>query len=65
MKIVSAAQMQALDHRTIMEARIPGATLMSNAGTGVVKVMEGKFGSLAGQVVTVFCGKGNNGGDGF
>lgn len=65
MKIVSAAQMQALDHRTIMEARIPGSTLMSNAGTGVVKVMEGKFGSLAGQVVTVFCGKGNNGGDGF
>ncbi len=65
MKIVTAAQMQALDRRAIKEARIPGLTLMSNAGAGVVAAMEHVFGPLAGKAVTVVCGKGNNGGDGF
>lgn len=65
MKIVTAAQMRVLDRRAITEAHIPSATLMTNAGTGVVKAMESRFGSPTGKIVTVFCGKGNNGGDGF
>jgi NAD(P)H-hydrate epimerase len=65
MKIVTAAQMQALDRRTITEAGVPGATLMDRAGAGVVKMMEEVLGSLAGKTVTIVCGKGNNGGDGF
>ena len=65
MKIITAAQMQALDRRTITEAGIPGHTLMTNAGTGVVDTMERAYGSMTGKTVTVFCGKGNNGGDGF
>lgn len=65
MKIVTAAQMQALDRRTITEARIPGLTLMAHAGSGVVRAMEEVLGSLAGKTVLIFCGKGNNGGDGF
>ncbi|MGH7231528.1 MAG: NAD(P)H-hydrate dehydratase [Nitrospiraceae bacterium] len=65
MKIVTAAQMQALDRRTMTEAGIPGLTLMNNAGTAVVQAMEQVFGQLAGKVVSIVCGKGNNGGDGF
>nr|MBI3612432.1 NAD(P)H-hydrate dehydratase [Nitrospirota bacterium] len=65
MKIVTAAQMQALDRRTIQEAQIPGLTLMERAGAGLVASMEQVFGSLAGKAVTILCGKGNNGGDGF
>src|ERR671916_610194 len=65
MKIVTAAQMQALDRRTITEAGIPGSVLMDHAGTGVVRAMEEIFGSLAGKAVSIVCGKGNNGGDGF
>lgn len=65
MKIVTAAQMQALDRRTTLEARIPGLTLMTNAGAGVVATMERAFGAPAGKRVAVVCGKGNNGGDGF
>lgn len=65
MKIVTAAQMHALDRRAITEAHIPSLTLMENAGTGVVKSMERVFGPLAGKTVAVVCGKGNNGGDGF
>lgn len=65
MKIVTAAQMQALDRRAIKDARIPSLSLMENAGTAVVVAMEQTFGSLAGKHVLIVCGKGNNGGDGL
>ncbi len=65
MKLVTAAQMRALDRRTIEEAGVPSLTLMERAGTGVVFSMERRFGPLAGVRVVVLCGKGNNGGDGF
>ena len=65
MKIVTAQQMRELDRRTIEEAGIPGATLMERAGAGVVTTFEKVYGSPSGKVITVFCGKGNNGGDGF
>lgn len=65
MNIVTGAQMQALDRRTTLEAHISGLTLMANAGAGTVAAMEQVFGALAGKRVTVVCGKGNNGGDGF
>ncbi|MGA6827177.1 NAD(P)H-hydrate dehydratase [Nitrospira sp. NS4] len=65
MKIVTAAQMQSLDRRTIEEAGVPGTTLMERAGTGVVACLEQQLGSLRGKTVAILCGKGNNGGDGF
>jgi len=65
MKIVTAAQMQSLDRRTISEAGIPGTTLMSAAGAGIVGVAERTYGAFKGKRVTILCGKGNNGGDGF
>lgn len=65
MYLVTAAQMQSLDRRAIEEAKIPGTTLMENAGRGVVDAFVQTFGSPAGKRVTIFCGKGNNGGDGF
>ncbi|MFM8541177.1 MAG: NAD(P)H-hydrate dehydratase [Nitrospira sp.] len=65
MKIVTAAQMRALDRRTITEAKIPGLTLMERAGRSVVAAMERLYGPLAGRTITIVCGKGNNGGDGF
>jgi ADP-dependent NAD(P)H-hydrate dehydratase / NAD(P)H-hydrate epimerase len=64
-KIVTAAQMQELDRRTIVEARIPATTLMERAGLGVVSSLEKRFGPTRGKTVTIVCGKGNNGGDGF
>jgi NAD(P)H-hydrate epimerase len=65
MKIVTTAQMQTLDRRAITEAHVPGLTLMENAGVSVVAAMAQVFGPLRGKTVTVCCGKGNNGGDGF
>ncbi len=57
--------MQVLDQRTIQEAKIRGSTLMERAGTGVVTHLLRSFGSVKGKHVVVFCGKGNNGGDGL
>lgn len=65
MKIVTASQMQELDRRTIHEAGVPGKVLMERAGEGVVAALEEMFGSPQGTTVTIFCGKGNNGGDGL
>ncbi|RMH37431.1 MAG: NAD(P)H-hydrate dehydratase [Nitrospirae bacterium] len=63
--LVTAAEMRTLDHRTIHEAHVPGTTLMERAGTGVVNALESLKGRPTGKKVVVFCGKGNNGGDGF
>jgi len=65
MKIVTAAQMRELDRRTIEEAGVSGKILMERAGSGIVDCIERTLGSTRHKTVTVFCGKGNNGGDGF
>ena len=65
MKIVTGAEMQLLDRRTITEAKIPGATLMERAGEGIVKQLDTQYGPMRGKTVTILCGKGNNGGDGL
>ncbi len=65
MWLVTPEQMQILDQRTIHEAKIPGTTLMERAGAGVVTHLLQAFGSPKGKKVVIFCGKGNNGGDGL
>ena len=65
MWLVTPEQMQTLDRRTIQEAKVPGTTLMERAGTGVVSHLLQHYGSPKGKQILVFCGKGNNGGDGL
>jgi NAD(P)H-hydrate epimerase len=55
-------QCRALDRRAVEEYGIPSLVLMENAGRGCVDVLE-QLG-IGGSVV-IFCGKGNNAGDGF
>jgi NAD(P)H-hydrate epimerase len=62
MKVLTAEQMREADRRTIANGT-PGTELMENAGRAVVDVMAREF-RLKGERVAVFCGKGNNGGDG-
>ncbi len=64
MKILTAAEMREVDRLTI-ERGIPGLILMENAGSRVVDFLRETFAPLSEQRVTVVCGKGNNGGDGF
>lgn len=55
-------QSRQIDRIAIDRLGIPGLVLMENAGKGVADLMLSL--GISGPVV-VFCGKGNNGGDGF
>jgi NAD(P)H-hydrate epimerase len=65
MNIVTAEEMRRLDDATIVNYGIPVTILMEQAGMGVVREMERRFGDLAGRSVVVLAGKGHNGGDGL
>lgn len=56
--------MASVDAATI-EAGTPGHLLMARAGAGVAHVVAQTLGGFAGRRLTILCGKGNNGGDGF
>lgn len=55
---LTVQQMREADRRCIEELGIPGVVLMNNAGSAVFREIDK-------GPVTVLCGKGNNGGDGF
>src|SRR5271165_2728267 len=63
MKIVTAEEMRAIDRATSERFGVPSLTLMENAGAAVADHVLRHHGAV--QRVVVFCGKGNNGGDGF
>jgi NAD(P)H-hydrate epimerase len=64
MKVLTAEQMRQVDRRTI-ELGIPGLILMENAGHRVGEFLAATFAPIERHHVVVFCGKGNNGGDGL
>jgi ADP-dependent NAD(P)H-hydrate dehydratase / NAD(P)H-hydrate epimerase len=63
MRIVSAEEMRAIDRATSERFGVPSLTLMESAGAAVADYVFSHH-PTAGRIV-VFCGKGNNGGDGF
>ena len=66
MKLVTSAQMRAIDSRAINELGIPGLQLMENAGRGIAEwIKEILRDNVTGKRFAIVCGKGNNGGDGF
>ena len=64
MMSVSAKTMRELDHMAVISG-IATLSLMENAGQAVAKKAAELLNELKGNQVAVFCGKGNNGGDGF
>ncbi len=64
-KILTAKQMQAIDRQTTERYGVPSLTLMENAGTRVVEFLVERFSPLERHEIAIFCGAGNNGGDGF
>ena len=58
MRRVSVKEMRAMDRRAIEEMAIPSIMLMENAGQRVAEQVFAKK-------IAIFCGTGNNGGDGF
>jgi NAD(P)H-hydrate epimerase len=65
MILVTAAEMQEMDRRTIESFGVPGRVLMENAGRGAVRCLLRQFSGLNKKQVGIVAGRGNNGGDGF
>jgi ADP-dependent NAD(P)H-hydrate dehydratase / NAD(P)H-hydrate epimerase len=65
MFVVTAAQMQEMDRRTIQEFGIPGRVLMECAGRGATRIFLNRLYSRGPGRVGILAGRGNNGGDGF
>ena len=63
MRIVSAEEMRAIDRATSEQFGVLSLTLMENAGSAVADYVLSHH--AAASRIVVFCGKGNNGGDGF
>ncbi len=64
-RLYSAREAQDLEHWAIHELGIPADSLMEAAGLQVALAMGREWGGLRGSRVSVFFGKGNNGGDGL
>jgi hydroxyethylthiazole kinase-like uncharacterized protein yjeF len=66
MRALSRDEVREVDRRAIEDFGLPGVVLMENAGRNAAALVH----SLAtangsNDTVTIVCGKGNNGGDGF
>jgi len=64
-KGVSAEMMAEIDRKAQEEYGIPQIVLMENAGRAAAEVILDEPGTLRDERIAIFCGKGNNGGDGF
>jgi len=65
MKISSVEQMRAMDRKAIEDLGISEEILMENAGRAAFSVLCRSFGEVPGRRYALFCGVGNNGGDGL
>jgi NAD(P)H-hydrate epimerase len=63
--LMSRDEVRALDTWAINELGVPGIVLMENAGRGCAQFIIEALSKAKNPVVCIFCGTGNNGGDGF
>ena len=63
--VATPDEMRECDRRAIEELGIPGMVLMENACNGIINSILTHYGKVKDKLVFVFCGRGNNGGDGL
>ena len=63
--VLTAEAMRAADRYTIETFGIPGFALMESAGRAAAERIARHYGPMSDKTAACFCGKGNNGGDGF
>jgi len=64
-RIVSRAEVRAVDAWAIDEIGVPGVALMENAGRSCAELIVERLAGTDEPAVCIFCGTGNNGGDGY
>ncbi len=63
--VMTRDQVRAVDAWAINTLGIPGVVLMENAGRGCAELIKEKLRDVSEPKVCIFCGTGNNGGDGY
>lgn len=62
---MSRDEVRAVDAWAISEMGVPGVVLMENAGRSCAELARRKLAQVNDPAVCIFCGTGNNGGDGY
>lgn len=57
--------MQAIDRLAVKQYDIPSLILMEQAGRGIAQFIVQNYSSLKNSTISIVCGTGHNGGDGF
>lgn len=63
--VMTRDEVRAFDSWAINTLGIPGVVLMENAGRSCAELIKDKLAGIAKPKVCIFCGTGNNGGDGY
>ncbi len=63
--VMTRDQVRAVDAWAINELGTPGVVLMENAGRSCAELIKERLSDAARPKVCIFCGTGNNGGDGY
>ncbi len=63
--VMARDEVRAFDTWAINTLGIPGVVLMENAGRSCAELIEEKLRGVDDPTVCIFCGTGNNGGDGY
>ena len=63
--VMTRDEVRAIDSWAINTLGIAGVVLMENAGRSCAELIKDKLKDVAGANVCIFCGTGNNGGDGY
>lgn len=64
-RIMSRQEVRQVDAWAIQEIGVPGVVLMENAGRSCAELAREKLADVKEPRVCIFCGTGNNGGDGY
>jgi len=63
--VMTRDQVRTFDSWAINTLGVPGVVLMENAGRSCAELIKKKLAGVSGAKVCIFCGTGNNGGDGY